>query len=306
MTLRIEVPATCANLGPGFDTLGIAVDLTDIVRVTFNDSSREVTLQSGTVDLDTQDNLICRAYRLWATDTGTDLPGACFSLESRIPHARGLGSSAASIVAGLAAAARAADDKHPTKRILRLATAIEGHPDNIAPAILGGLTTAFHDGGEVLALHVASYLDLRAVLFVPENRLDTEAARRAIPATIPLEDAVYDLGRLAYLTTALIWGRWNLIGPAMRDRLHQPYRARLIPALDDLIEAALDAGAYGACLSGGGPSVLAFAPTDRSADVAAAFTSAASNRSWPGSTLDLAIRESGYTMKDEKQGPAPN
>ncbi|HZS94341.1 MAG TPA: homoserine kinase [Chloroflexota bacterium] len=300
MTLRIEVPATCANLGPGFDTLGIAVDLSDIVRVNFDMSSHSVSLRSDSVELDSTNNLICRAYRSWADDTDAELPGACFTLESHIPHARGLGSSAASIVAGLVAAAHAAGEKHPRERILRLATAVEGHPDNIAPAVLGGLTTAFRDGDHVRALHVASYLDLRAVLYVPEDRLDTESARRAIPSTVPLEDAVYDLGRLAYLTTALIWGRWNLIAPAMRDRLHQPYRARLVPALDDLMEAALAAGAYGACLSGGGPSVLALAPTDRAADIAAAFLSAAATLSWPGSILDLAVRESGYVIKEEK------
>jgi len=305
MKLRIEVPATSANLGPGFDTLGIALDLFDTVLVTVDENSDQVVLAGDLGDLDPADNLICRAYRAWGEDTGTTLPGAGFELESRIPHARGLGSSAAAIVAGLSAAARITQSEHPRRHILRLATAIEGHPDNVAAAIFGGLTTAFRDGDDVHALHVASHLDLRVILFVPDERLNTEAARGAIPATVPLADAVYDLSRLAYLITALIWGRWDRIAPAMRDRLHQPYRARLIPALDDLIAAALDAGAYGAALSGGGPSVVSFVPAERAADVAAAFTTTAQTHSWPGTVLDTTVREAGYTVHEEKTDPPP-
>lgn len=303
--VRIEVPATSANLGPGFDCLGVALDLCDTVLVELDPEHPGVEL-AGVSGTDTllhrRENLLCRAYTAWQEDTGTSLPGARFTLESRIPMGRGLGSSAAGIVAGLAAAAFAAEDRAAEDRILRLAAHIEGHPDNVTPAVLGGMTVAFCQDGEVRATHVANHLALGVALYVPDEPLATSDTRAALPTSIPMSDAVFNLGRLAYLVTALQWGRWEEIGCAMRDRLHQPYRSKLIPALDDVIAAALDGGAYGAALSGAGPSVIALGPLDRSNGFGAAMRERAHERSWPGRSIQTTIRRWGVVVRPMEGG----
>ncbi len=300
---RIEVPATSANLGPGFDTLGLALDIVDTIQVELDEDSKNVVLCDVTGDdvhpLDAHENLLCRAYRAWAEDSGADLPGARFWLQSHIPMGKGLGSSAASIVAGLAAAAKAsgAGAASPARR-LYLAARMEGHADNVAAAIYGGLIAAFMDGDTVRALHVANHLSLGVALFVPREPLATDKARAALPESVTMADAVFDLGRLAYLTTALIWGRWDQIGPAMQDRLHQPYRGRLIPALDDVIAAALQAGAYGASLSGGGPAVIALGPVEQAEQFASAMEARARDLGWEGKSMVTRVRRHGTQLKE--------
>jgi homoserine kinase len=177
--------------------------------------------------------------------------------------------------------------------MLRLAAKLEGHADNVAPAIMGGVTVAFTEGDTVHALHVANHLSLGVALFVPEEGLPTAEARSSLPRSVPMADVVFDLGRLAYLTTALIWGRWELIGPAMQDRVHQPYRAHLIPAMDPVISAAIGAGAYGAALSGGGPAIIALGPEESSGDVARAMQETACRHGWKGASLVTQIRAAG-------------
>jgi homoserine kinase len=300
--LRIEVPATSANLGPGFDTLALALDILDTVTVDLEPEGGDAILVQASGDaatLNPRDNLMCRAYRLWGEELDATLPGARFSLESRIPVGKGFGSSAASIVTGLAAAAFAAGIRDPQDQILRLAVQIEGHPDNVVAATLGGVTTAFCDGPEVHALTIVNHLTIGVGLFVPEERLQTRRARAAIPRSIPHADAVYNVGRVSYLTTALTWGKWELIGPAMQDRLHQPYRSRLVPALDGVIAAALEAGAYGAALSGGGPSVIALGPRDAAERFTAAMEDAAHRLHWPGTGLVTSVRHVGVQVKKE-------
>jgi homoserine kinase len=297
---HINVPATSANLGPGFDTLGLALDLAARVDVEIDPTSDEISLSDPPEGVDPHDNLLVRAYCTWGEREGVALPGARFSLQSEIPIARGLGSSAACIVAGLAAAAAAIQTREARGRVLRLATEMEGHPDNVAAALMGGMTVAFRDGDDVQALHVANHLALGIALFLPSEDLLTEKARALIPRRVPLEDAVFDLGRLGYLVTALLWGRWDLIGPAMDDRLHQPYRTAVIPALDPVIAAAREAGAYGAALSGGGPSVIALCPRGGEEAVAEAMRCAAMERDWPGETLVTRVREGGIILREQK------
>jgi homoserine kinase len=301
--LLVEVPATSANLGPGFDTLGLALNIVDTVQVELQDGDKDVVLCNVVGEdidqLDPRENLICRAYRAWAEDTGANLPGARFSLQSRIPVGRGLGSSAASIVAGLSAATKAAHAENARSRALSLAARLEGHADNVAAAMYGGLVTTFLDGDSVRALHVANHLSLGIALFVPQEPLPTDETRAGLPRSVAMADAVFDLGRLAYLTTALIWGKWELIGPAMQDRLHQPYRGRLLPFLDAVIAAALEGGAYGAALSGGGPTVIALGPTADAEQFAAAMESRATECGWVGKSLVTQVRHLGVQIKEE-------
>jgi homoserine kinase len=301
--LLVEVPATSANLGPGFDTLGLALNIVDTVQVELQDGDKDVVLcnvAGEDIDqLDPRENLICRAYRAWAEDTGANLPGARFSLQSRIPVGKGLGSSAASIVAGLSAATKAAHAENARSRALSLAARLEGHADNVAAAMYGGLVTTFLDGDSVRALHVANHLSLGIALFVPQEPLPTDETRAGLPRSVAMADAVFDLGRLAYLTTALIWGKWELIGPAMQDRLHQPYRGRLLPALDAVIAAALEGGAHGAALSGGGPTVIALGPMAEAGHFAAAMESRATECGWVGKSLVTQVRHLGVQIKEE-------
>lgn len=189
---------------------------------------------------------------------------ARLTLVNRIPLARGLGSSAAARVGGLLAAARVCGSSlAPLGRgkgegLLSLAVGLEGHPDNVAPAILGGLVASIVSvRGHTLTLPIPVPTGLNAIVCVPSFELSTERARRALPRSVPLADAVFTSSRVAMLVTALAQKRWDLLGIAMEDRLHQPYRARLVPGLDRVMAAARKAGALGAALSGAGPSVLA-------------------------------------------------
>jgi len=307
--LQIEVPATSANLGPGFDTIALALDITNTVSVELDPESEDVVLCEigGEVrfSADPHDNLLCRAYRAWGQDSARDLPGARFTIESRIPIERGLGSSAACIVAGLAAAAFATEDKDARERMLRLAAGLEGHADNVTAGILGGVTAAFQDGETVHALHVANHLALGIALFIPSNPLQTTKARAALPAEVPMEHAVFNLGRVAYLTTALVWGRWDRIGPAMQDRLHQPYRGRILPGLDRVIGSAIEAGAYGASLSGGGPSIIALGRKEEAARFASAMKDCARELDWEGESRVTGVRAEGVSVKEVKPEESP-
>lgn len=303
--IRIEVPATSANLGPGFDAFALALTIVNTIHAEFLPDSDDVILAGMTGEaaepLDPMDNLLCLAYRRWGEATDSMLPGVRFNVENAIPIGRGLGASAAAVVAGLAAGAFAAGEKQPKERLLQLASIIEGHPDNAVAAVLGGMTVAFIAGETVHAMNVVNHMTLGVGLFVPAEPLLTVEARAILPTTVPLTDAVFDIGRAAYLATALIWGRWELIGPAMSDRLHQPYRARVLPALDAVIEAATSSGAYGAALSGGGPAVLALGPREDAERFTAAMEACARERSWEGKGMVSGIRHLGVQVIAEKE-----
>ena len=295
--LRIEVPATTANLGPGFDALGLALDLLDTIDVELG--GEEIVLASTTADvpdLDPYRNLFCDSYCRWGTHFGVTLPGARFTVESRIPVARGLGSSASCIVAGLAAAAWVCGRGDARDDVLTLASLIESHPDNAVAAVLGGLTAGFCDGENIHAIQVRASLPLDVVLFIPDRPLLTAEARASLPDAIPLRDAVFNISRAAYMVAALAAERWDALGAAMEDRLHQPYRLRHVPALNDIITAAGETGALGAALSGGGPSVLAFVPPERSEGVARAMEEEARRSCSPGRSLRTKVRGTGYSI----------
>jgi homoserine kinase len=314
--LRIEVPGTTANLGPGFDTIGMALDLADTVHVELDAGSDEIVLCEAAPEagpLDPHHNLFCDSYRRWGEEAGIRLPGARFRAESRIPIARGLGSSAACIVAGLVAAAHATDavarpsvaaqlsaaaDSHGRDRVMNLASLIEGHPDNAVAAVLGGITVGFLDGPTAHAIQIAAEPPLGVALFIPDRALLTAEARASLPREVPLADAIFNLGRAAFLSAAFATERWDALRPAMADRLHQPYRLHHVPELDDIIAAACEAGAYGAALSGGGPSVIALTPPDAAGHVAGAMERAGHASRCDGRGITTRIRPHGYTVQE--------
>jgi homoserine kinase len=298
--IRVRVPASSANLGPGFDHLGLALAQYTTVTVTAGTSGAPGVSGLDAALLAEAPNLVEDAMQRLAHEARLRLPPHTLHVENGIPVARGMGGSAAAVVGGLLAANALLDE--PFDRlseeiedpILQLATAIEGHEDNVAAALYGGIMVA--DGG--IAFPLSDGSDLRAVLFVPEVTLLTSQARAALPPAIPHRDAVRNVGNVAMLVAALIDREYEVLGRFMRDRLHQPYRATLIPWLVPLIAASEAAGAYGACLSGAGPCVLALVRPAQAKRVAAAMRETAAQHGWPGNVLTLAIDDTGATVTE--------
>lgn len=254
----IRVPATTANLGPGFDCLGLALDLWNDVEVEAAGYSLQITVEgegANEVPLD-RTNTIYKAMLTYAQRHEKTLPeGIQMHCRNRIPFGAGLGSSAAAIVSGILAASALLNLPQDTADQLDCATQIEGHPDNVGPCILGGLVAAIVNDQKVVArkLEVAS---LSLMVVVPDFHFPTKAARAALPAELPRKDAIFNLGRLALLTNAMGRGDLDLLASAMQDKLHQPYRIPAIPGAADAIAAATQNGAAAVALSGAGPSLL--------------------------------------------------
>lgn len=292
MRVTVRVPATVANLGPGFDILALAVQLQNEVE------AEECTAPGLSIDpgagapeelRDPRTNLITRSYSAACAAAGVEPPPARLRCRSAIPFARGLGSSAAAALSGVLVADALARLGWDEQRVIEQAAAMDGHPDNVAAAMLGGLAIC---AGPAPAVRVDVPEQLRAVIFIPEAEMSTEAARRVVPHSFSREDAVHNAARCALLVAAMLEGRPELLREAMRDRWHQPARAELMPHVPQLIEAALEAGAHGACLAGAGPSVLALASGD-AAGVGRAMDEAAARLPLPGRSAVHAIRNFG-------------
>ena len=297
--IRVRVPATSANLGPGFDAVGIALRLHNTLTLEPAAAPEIEILGEGAGTLPRDPTHL--AYRAAIAvvsraglSAGPRVPKA-FRLRqhNRIPLARGLGSSAAAILGGAAAANALLGGPLDAQALLDLATDMEGHPDNIAPALLGGLVVCARTAGGVRWMRLTPPR-LRGVIAVPDYAVSTDEARRLLPAHVPFADAVFNVTRTALLIAALCGGRADLLGDATQDRLHQPYRARLIPGLADVFAAATRAGAYGAALSGSGPSVLAFGDAPGIGDaMAAVFRDAGASCR----TLDVEIDMEGTVVE---------
>ena len=280
-SVDVRVPGTSANLGPGFDVLGLALAIHESVRVTFGGDGPAVRVRaagpgSASIPVDST-NLVVRALRALYRKAGKSLPAVDIQLDVRLPVAGGLGSSSAAIVGGLVAANESLGRPLDLSALIDLATDMEGHPDNVAPALTGGLTMAVRakDAVRWVAWKEASlFKNLRAVVVVPSFQVPTAKARRALPARVPRADAVFNAAHVALLLGAVRSGRWALLGEAMDDRLHQPYREKLVPGLSAVIGAARRAGAHGAALSGAGPSVLALCAPAAAPRVARAMVAA--------------------------------
>ncbi len=258
--MRVRVPATTANLGPGFDVLGLALGLWNTLDIALAPQTRITVAGEGADTLPTdEENLVYRAMQALADYVGRPLPPVHLHLHNRIPLQAGLGSSSAAIVGGLLAAQAVLGISLPEEETLALAVRLEGHPDNVAPALLGGLVAVAMVDGHPLAVRVPVPDHLRVVIVLPAVRVSTEAARQLLPAAVPFEDAVFNVSRAVLTVQALSRGDWDLLSRVMEDRLHQPYRKRLIPAYEAVVRAAKDAGARAVVISGSGPALAAFA-----------------------------------------------
>ncbi len=301
----VEVPATSANLGAGYDCLGLALGITNKITLEVRSWSRgeiELTVDGeGAGELsEDRENRFVRGVEAAMRLARGELPdGAGWRVEmvNDIPLSRGLGSSAAATVGGLIAANALLGGPLSQQDLLHLATEIEGHPDNAAAALLGGFVVSAATPASVEAVRFDVPRDLRAVLFVPELRLSTGAMRDVLPDDVPRADAVANLAAVAIGVAGLATRRYELLRHLTVDRLHEPYRAAAFPQLPRLIEAALGADAIGACLSGAGSTVIAFADSMSTISrIEAAFLAAAADTDLPGRVLVAAPRSTGATV----------
>jgi homoserine kinase len=304
--VTVESPATIANLGAGYDTLGLAVEL--VLRVTVE--ARPATAGSPEVELlvkgeGARELPADRSNRLLVALSaglavlgveGTDRLSWRIEMDNPIPLERGLGSSAAATVAGLVAAWGLVGADVDAAAALRLATGIEGHPDNVAPALLGGLTASIAVDGRVESVRLEPPSDVGIVAWIPDRRFATAEMRRVLPDAVPRADAIANLARVAVGVAGLASGRSDVIRLLTEDRLHEPYRAGAYPEQPGLVAAARNAGALGACLAGSGSTIVAFAWTaDQAAidAVGAALQAEAATLNLPGRLQRLATRPLG-------------
>ncbi len=261
-TITVRAPASSANLGPGFDCLGIALSLFTTVRVTPQAVTKVVPLGAELADTPADErNYIYKAMQVAARAVGRTLPPARVEIETDVPLARGLGSSASALVAGLAAGNALLGAPLDAEELLELAAREEGHPDNVAPALLGGIVVATLDRAGTHYVRLDAPERLGVTVFIPDFELSTSKARAVLPTDYTRADTVHALSHAALLAAALACGRLDLLAHAMQDRVHQIWRAPLVPGLTDVLEDATVNGALGAALSGAGPTVLCFYDT---------------------------------------------
>lgn len=261
--VALRVPATSANCGSGFDTLGLACTLYNEVTYEITPTrgfQLEVTGEGAEYLKPCGRNLAFASFfRVWNEVTDRERIGLKITMHNRIPMSRGLGSSSSAIVAGIYAGNILSGNRFGDDELLGFATEIEGHPDNVAPALLGGFTISYMDGLKAHSLRVEPAKPLKFIAVVPERRLPTVLARQAIPQSVPHHDAVFNTSRASLLVGALLSGDYKYLAAGLEDKLHQPYRAHLIPGLEEVFAAAKEAGAYNAIISGAGSTVMAYA-----------------------------------------------
>lgn len=263
-SVTVRVPGTTANCGPGFDCMGIACTIYNELTLTLlKDPVLDIQVTGeGAEHIPTDGrNIVWRSIQhlLMKANMDREYLGARIRMDNQVPMSRGLGSSATAIVAGIKAANVFLGNPFSRRQLLQIATDIEGHPDNVAPAIYGGFTVSAIRNGRPECFALIPRIPLKLVVVVPDFFLSTKAARQVLPKEIPMKDAIYNIGRAGMLVAALCKGNKEFLRTAIDDALHQPYRAKLIPGMYDVFKAARHAGAYGVAMSGAGPCIIAFA-----------------------------------------------
>lgn len=253
---KIQIPATSANLGAGFDALGLALTYYNYVEMEESDTI-DISSSDGLDIPKDEKNLIYISAKDLFNVCGKKLNGLKLVQTNNIPMARGLGSSSACIIAGLVGANKMLGNPLTKDDLVDLSAQIEGHPDNTAPALLGGIVTAVFDGRKVHWVKQEVFTKLKFVSIIPDFELKTEQARACLPKEISHKDAVYNLSRAALFSASLLTGKFENLRTAVHDRLHQPYRMELIPHCREVFDIAYTHGAYGAYISGAGPTIMA-------------------------------------------------
>lgn len=256
--VKLQIPATSANLGAGFDALGLALSFYNTAEMEENDHLDIKSLDNTKIP-ENEKNLIYISAKDLYEVCGKKLKGLTLRQTNAIPMARGLGSSSACIIAGLVGANKMLGDPLTKDDLVDLAAQIEGHPDNTAPALLGGIVTAVFDGRKVHWVKQEVYTNLKFAAIIPDFELKTNDARACLPKEVTYKDAVYNLSRAALFSASLLTGKYENLRTGVDDRLHQPYRMKLIPNIDEVFDIAYTHGAYAAYISGAGPTVMAIA-----------------------------------------------
>ncbi len=259
--VKIQIPATSANLGAGFDALGLALSFYNYVNIDEADGIHITSLDNTPVPSD-ESNLVYATAKTLFNICGRQFKGLKIEQVNNIPMARGLGSSSACIIAGLVGANNLMGEPLTLNELVNLSAQIEGHPDNTAPALLGGIVTAVFDGKDVHWVKQEVFTTLKFVVVIPDFELKTEKARACLPKEVSHKDAVYNLSRAALFSSSLLTGKYENLRTAVHDRLHQPYRMELIPHGRDVFDIAYSLGAYASYMSGAGPSLMAIVDAD--------------------------------------------
>ena len=277
----IKVPATTANLGPGFDSLGMALDVWNSIHVEVGPSDFMVFGEGAKELPSPSHNLLYKSFCVLFSEIGQPVPNVSIKCHNEIPISRGLGSSAAAIVGGLVAADELLETRLSREKILDLAIKIEGHPDNVTSALLGGCQIVVHNESNHVASEVPLPESLNVIIFIPDVVIQTADSRKQLPANVTRQDAIFNIGRVALLIKALSTGDLTHLKIATEDRLHQPIRQKIFPPMKTIINAATRAGALGAFLSGSGPSVIALA-NEREVSIGYEMSDAAAKSGVPG------------------------
>lgn len=268
--VKVRVPATSANMGPGFDSIGIALNLYNYVTAEETGEGLVIDILDDTAKFLAKDerNLVYTSMKAVFDKVGYQPKGLHLTLENNVMVTRGLGSSSAGIVSGLLAANVLTGETLSKETLLNMAAEIEGHADNVTPALMGGFTINVKQDDDICYVKSEVKDDLRFAALVPDFYLQTKKARSVLPRVVPLRDAVYNTGRSALLAASLMSGKYENIRAAVGDKLHQRYRKRLIPNMDRLFQNCYEKGALGVYLSGAGPTIVAIVHKDQEADFA--------------------------------------
>ena len=255
--MQVKVPASTANLGPGFDTIGMAFQLYTTIRMTVSDHPEVVLYGDQLEGLPTdQSNLVYKMAEMVFRKVNKELPPLYIEMKSDVPLTRGLGSSAAAIIGGLVGANYLAGEPLSKEEIFLMATELEGHADNVGASLFGGIIIAVLEQGRVPYLKIDPDPSLRALAVIPDFKLSTEKARNVLPLEYSRQDTVFSVGHASLLAAALASRQYGLLSTAMQDRIHQPYRMALVPGMEEMLEGAHEYGALGIALSGAGPTVI--------------------------------------------------
>ncbi len=254
--VKITVPATSANLGAGFDTLGLALSLYNYIYIDYSDKLDIKSIDGVDIPTDSSNLIYISAIKLFEL-CGNKIPnGLKIEQKNNIPLSRGLGSSSACIIAGLLGANELLGSPMSKNDILNFATKLEGHPDNVAPALLGGMVTSVYNNSEVLYVKQEIGSNLNFFAIVPDFEMKTEKSRQILPSSISYRDAVFNISRAALFSASILQGKFENLRVASSDKLHQPYRLRLIPHSKEIFDASYNFGAYSVYLSGAGSSII--------------------------------------------------
>lgn len=259
--IKIQIPATSANLGAGFDALGLALNFYNYVNIEEADGISVKSLDNIPIPVN-KDNLVFSTAKTLFEICGKPFYGLNIEQENNIPIARGLGSSSACIIAGLVGANKLMNEPLGLDDLVNISAQIEGHPDNTAPALLGGIVTAVFDGKAVFWVKQEVFTTLKFIAVIPDFEMKTDKARECLPNQIAHADAIYNLSRAALFSASLLTGKYENLKTAVNDRLHQPYRMEMIPNSNEIFDISYSLGAYGVYLSGAGPTLMIIADAD--------------------------------------------